>query len=453
MVIRLKRHTAWRTALPLAAGVSFLGIAVSGTIPGPAPANAAPAAKGPTLAPASVARGQELFGAMCFSCHGTKLEGGEGPKLTDAEWLHGGTRDQIMQSIHEGFPQKGMPPFGAMYGPNDLGALADYILSRQLGWRSASVTVRSLPEGVSKSFDFNSLSAIEPVQKATYDNGLVEFAPAKGLPAYAITFEGDVMVPEGAEKQLLAGGHNKYIRWVRVDGKEVESVGNNFGALYPLPTGTHNVSITYVSPGGIPEREYPLLITENKGTYIVGPLSKGGKDSMDLAMRPISAKERIRIFERPVVSLPPKTISVGFPSGLNYAFNPTSCSVVGAWRGDFLNIGPAVTGRGTFPSEPLGAWIFNNPRTLKIGNGECRYQSMSTLGPGGAPEFRFTLNGQPHKLVGTEQDGGVQLTITREAATGQPLPVELPAKVPGVAKTGEVTLAEQKADMVRIMIR
>ncbi|MGO4469975.1 c-type cytochrome, partial [Pseudoduganella sp. RAF53_2] len=38
---------------------------------------------------ADVAASAKLYQTYCASCHGVNLQGGEGPSLADANWIHG----------------------------------------------------------------------------------------------------------------------------------------------------------------------------------------------------------------------------------------------------------------------------------------------------------------------------------------------------------------------------
>ncbi|MEN9886781.1 MAG: cytochrome-c oxidase, cbb3-type subunit [Pseudomonadota bacterium] len=80
--------------------------------------------------PAAVAIGERLFMNNCAQCHGSDARGNKGiPNLTDADWLHGGSADQIKQSIAKG--RNGMmPPMAAAVGtPEDLRNVSHYVLS------------------------------------------------------------------------------------------------------------------------------------------------------------------------------------------------------------------------------------------------------------------------------------------------------------------------------------
>ena len=75
--------------------------------------------------------GATRFAKSCASCHGAKAQGLIGPNLTDDRWIHGGSVEQIFQSIAKGWPAKGMPPWGRAVRPDELSGLVSYIRSLQ----------------------------------------------------------------------------------------------------------------------------------------------------------------------------------------------------------------------------------------------------------------------------------------------------------------------------------
>jgi len=74
--------------------------------------------------------GGRLFVDDCAACHG---RGGKGnvklgaPDLTDADWLYGGSGEDIMASIHDG--RSGVMPPWASLGEDNVRNLAQYVLS------------------------------------------------------------------------------------------------------------------------------------------------------------------------------------------------------------------------------------------------------------------------------------------------------------------------------------
>jgi len=81
---------------------------------------------------AVIEKGRQVFMGTCSTCH--RADGGGntiGPNLTDEYWLHGGQPDSVLNTINMGFAQKGMPAWGKALKPEDVSAVANYVLSLQ----------------------------------------------------------------------------------------------------------------------------------------------------------------------------------------------------------------------------------------------------------------------------------------------------------------------------------
>ena len=95
----------------------------------------------PALAkdPKAVLAGQRLFLNYCSTCHGSDARGGAGfPNLRDADWLYGGTPEDIQNSIMHG--RNGiMPPMGAALGADGVKTVVAYVLSLSRGGQDPAV--------------------------------------------------------------------------------------------------------------------------------------------------------------------------------------------------------------------------------------------------------------------------------------------------------------------------
>lgn len=74
-----------------------------------------------------IAVGKELYLKTCVACHGQQGEGGVGPNLTDAYWIHGGSMGDIFKTIKYGFPDKGMQSWQQQFSPKQMAQLSSYI--------------------------------------------------------------------------------------------------------------------------------------------------------------------------------------------------------------------------------------------------------------------------------------------------------------------------------------
>ncbi len=78
---------------------------------------------------ASIGKGKTAYATKCAVCHGQAGEGGVGPNLADAYWIHGGSIQDIFKTIKYGVPEKGMVPWQAQMPPAEMQMVASYIKS------------------------------------------------------------------------------------------------------------------------------------------------------------------------------------------------------------------------------------------------------------------------------------------------------------------------------------
>lgn len=78
-----------------------------------------------------VARGKESFQKICVACHGPEGKGNPAmgaPDLTDKVWLHGGSEDQIIETVSKGRTDR-MPAHKDLLGPAKIHLLTAYVYS------------------------------------------------------------------------------------------------------------------------------------------------------------------------------------------------------------------------------------------------------------------------------------------------------------------------------------
>jgi cytochrome c oxidase cbb3-type subunit 3 len=87
--------------------------------------------KGPAASANFVAAGKGRFTTMCSACHGADGKGNQAlgaPNLTDSVWLHGGSVDDIRETITKG-RSNAMPAHLGRLGDTKVRLLAAYVLS------------------------------------------------------------------------------------------------------------------------------------------------------------------------------------------------------------------------------------------------------------------------------------------------------------------------------------
>lgn len=75
--------------------------------------------------------GALLFATNCSPCHGEHAEGIVGPNLTDTSWIHGPRFVNILTTITNGVPDKGMVTWNGVLTPEQIHQVASYVVSLQ----------------------------------------------------------------------------------------------------------------------------------------------------------------------------------------------------------------------------------------------------------------------------------------------------------------------------------
>ena len=396
----------------------------------------------------SLAQGRAIYAQACVACHGQDLRGGVGLNLVDGEWVHGSSREAILANIKNGFPDLGMVGFESIYTDEQLGNVVDFIRSRREGWEDGRYAIWPIAADAKREgFSFAGATQGEPTKAGRFGAGLADFAIAE-MENFAMVVEGRVHIPAGAPAGIwIRTGGSSAIEVV-VDGERVNPVYDLAGEIFPIGAGTHNLRIAYSTA------EKPEWFNSNLNIIVLNPetgerafaLSEAGESFLNDTSFVIDAGQRPRVIRRVVNNLPSSTISVGLPSGMNFGFNTRSCAIVGAWEGEFLDIGPNIDGRGDAPSVPLGEWMFHEPQAIALSrDGECRYVGTS-LEVDGAPVFSFEIGGEAYTVTGQPADDGMAFIYA--AADGAAGPASVP-EIDGVEITVEEAGAQTRVLMER----
>lgn len=78
---------------------------------------------------AALKKGRVSYETNCTPCHRADAGGSIGPNLTDEFWIHGGTPNQILATVSQGIPDKGMPTWSQTMRPEDIAACVAYVMT------------------------------------------------------------------------------------------------------------------------------------------------------------------------------------------------------------------------------------------------------------------------------------------------------------------------------------
>ncbi len=76
-----------------------------------------------------IGKGKETFAKLCVPCHGPQAGGLVGPNLTDNFWIHGGKLQNLVTTITNGVPEKGMISWKSQLSPDEIVSVAAFVKS------------------------------------------------------------------------------------------------------------------------------------------------------------------------------------------------------------------------------------------------------------------------------------------------------------------------------------
>jgi glucose/arabinose dehydrogenase len=110
----------------------------------------------------------ERYTQLCASCHGDKLQGAQAPSMLDDIWAHGSDDESLAKSIRNGFPEKGMPAWGAAIPEKEIRAMVIYIREQRSLFQRGQMQFNKPADSVTAK------SELHTFQLNTWVDGLIE---------------------------------------------------------------------------------------------------------------------------------------------------------------------------------------------------------------------------------------------------------------------------------------
>jgi glucose/arabinose dehydrogenase len=93
----------------------------------------------------------ERYTALCASCHGQNMEGGSAPSMLDDIWVYGSDDASLARSIRNGFPEKGMPAWGAAIDDKEIRAMVIFMREKRAKYQRDNTVFTKPTESLSAS--------------------------------------------------------------------------------------------------------------------------------------------------------------------------------------------------------------------------------------------------------------------------------------------------------------
>jgi cytochrome c553 len=355
---------------------------------------------------ADVERGKQLYAQVCFLCHGSELEGGKGPALTDAYWRHGSSEQEILKILNEGVKGTEMVGYGAIFPQSDIQSLLSFLLSKQKGVRElkreeyAKVHFegQELTPGL---FAGREASNATPIPENVFW--------VDGSFGGAVRYHGKFYAWDDAQYLFDLNSPGRTV--VYLNGELITKTGDGypkaerFQNALALKKGAYELEILHESKrkhgnriaGGYGIKGKPLI-------QFHGASLKGSSPKFVLAdpMRAIVARKAIRgISQRALLCL--------FPNKVIVAFSPETGLVEKAWQAASIDQTPSLPDRSFSPSKIEGVEIVNPPAAPALGDkAEFRGYRLDRQNV----IIRFAENGQERTLT-ISPEGSDSYTISQ----------------------------------------
>ncbi len=75
--------------------------------------------------------GRAIYETKCQACHAEGAKGSVGPNLTDNQYIHGESYENMINVIENGVPEKGMISWKSLLNPIQIQEVASYIKTLQ----------------------------------------------------------------------------------------------------------------------------------------------------------------------------------------------------------------------------------------------------------------------------------------------------------------------------------
>ena len=390
--------------------------------------------------PIAVSSGREIYKTACFSCHGHRLEGGTGFDLRDGEWIHGGDPSSILKSIVKGFPEKGMVAFETVYDESTLANVVAYVLSEQVGFQDLRYRVYRAPAEPS---NLETLVQGLLTVEGRLPNGYADTS-VPGEDTFVMVFEGEMIAPDSGEVHLLVSQVFENEISVFVDGRKspAETIGPR-DFRFPIKNEAQNLRIIYHKSD---ERSRARMFLV--GNELYAPISISARKHLAATNFLIQPVDQPIIVRRKIERLPPRSIAVGNPSGLHFAYNPVTNSIVGLWEGGFLNIGPNISGRGKDASRILGEWILQkSPGIQLLVDSEPFAGAFQKYVVGDQPRFEYSDEKRRISITSISKDSNrVELLYELEGFGRKRIALTIPGSVEAESEQGAVLLGRLGVD-------
>ncbi|MDD7983884.1 cytochrome c [Lentisphaera marina] len=381
----------------------------------------------------SVNRGKALYDNICFSCHGKDLEGGVGFNLKDHEWIHGSTPQDISKTIKDGFPDKGMIAFGALYNDDQIQDITNFIMSRQEGLRDLEYKIYH---------DVNMETSINWDSATPSKTGKAQLPyPNFQLPEvdqFAMSYKGKLLIPEHAAGSFKLVGMFRQSEGFElfIDGEKVPLTldkRKRFKESLQLSAGAHDFELRFIKIFRFASFNMDLI-----GKVRIPLAIDSYRRSINKA-HIVEAGDSFKIIRKRIKNYAAESIAINHADRTTYIIDPNNAKITAFWEGKSLDIGPNINERGQHDSIPLAKTQIKLGDAIKAQINQQDIK-MTYRGYSSYPQPKFIFSDAKAKLeISSKLNAeSLLLTYTLENPNNKSLSLLIPEGLKVSSKDGTI---------------
>ncbi|WDE99371.1 c-type cytochrome [Lentisphaera profundi] len=344
------------------------------------------------LAADSVQEGEKIYNQICHTCHAPDMKGGIGPSLIDDFWKHGDSPEAIFNTIKEGIPNSEMVPYKHLFKDDQISAVRDYIMSKQVGMRSLVLSTYPRNHFKDKDLSLEALKTVESIEQKNVKENLIFFKNNYNGTSH---LETNLHVPEDGEYQIKINNIGRTVAYLNgekifaQDDKKKPSQSLNKSTH--LKKGVHKLDIIHDERPQHALRFHAVLLI--KGKSHVGLMGKSLEGSEPKVVR---ASGEAKVLRKYIHGISPRTLLCLLPNKVMVAYNPYQGKVEAVWKNALLDQTPSLNSRSA------------NASTIKGDKVEAELLGIRASSPIKLLSYRYdadkvkittSISGKQHKII------------------------------------------------------
>jgi hypothetical protein len=340
----------------------------------------------------SISEGEKIYKQICHTCHAPDMKGGIGPSLVDSFWKHGDSPEAIFNTIKEGIPNSEMVPYKHLFKDEQIKAVRDFIMSKQMGMRSLVLSTYPRSHFKGKELSLEGLKTVESSEQKNVKENLIFFKNRYDGISY---IESNLHVAEDAEYQLRINNFGRTVAYLNGEKIFVQDVNKkpslSLNKTIILKKGIHKLEIMHDEEPQHALRFHAVLLIKGKSHIALMGRSLEGSEP-----KVVRASPQAKVLRKYIHGISPRTLLCFLPNKVIVAYNPYQGKVEAVWKNALLDQTPSLNARSANASVIKGDKVAAELLGIRASS-PIKLLSYRCLGD--QVEITSSISGVKHKII------------------------------------------------------